>query len=306
MPNALPRPQPERAVAVGLASLAVVSSAMAATKPTAPPRVPGAEQVKSTHARERHEGHRLDRSRHPERRALQLGARGQPQRGPGHHRARALLRAHDVQRHQQARAGRVRPPHGGAGRLQQRLHQRRRHRLPGLVPAQRARSDVRPGVRPARQPVLRPQGHRERARRRLFRAAPARSRTTTPASSSSRCRPPPSSRTRTRFRPSAGRPTSRAGRSRTCRSSSRPTTRPTTARWSSSGDVERGGGLRAREEVSRAHSAAGAAAAGAHDASPSSSARGACSWSATRRRRCCTTPTSRRPRTIRRARRSTC
>ncbi len=130
----------------------------------------------------------------------------------------------------QAHAGRVRPAHGSAGRLQQRVHQRERHRLPGLDSAHGARPGVRPGSRPARESLLRPEGDRERTRRRLLGTAPLASKTTTRASWSSRCRPRRSSRIRTRFPPSAGRPTSRAGRSKTCRSSSRRTTRLTTAR----------------------------------------------------------------------------
>ena len=51
-----------------------------------------------------------------------------------------------------------------------------RHRLPGLDPAHGARPGVRPGSRPARESVLRPEGDRERTRRRLFGAAPARRR----------------------------------------------------------------------------------------------------------------------------------
>ena len=105
-----------------------------------------------------------------------------------------------------------------------------RHRVPGLDPAHRARPGVRPGSRPPRESVVRPEGHRKRTRRRLLGAAPVASKTATRASSSSRCRPRRSSRIRTRFPPSAGRPTSRAGRSKTCRSSSRRTTRLTTAR----------------------------------------------------------------------------
>ena len=51
----------------------------------------------------------------------------------------------------QAHAGRVRPAHGSAGRLQQRVHQRRRHGLPGLDPAHGARADLRP-----RSPIASP------------------------------------------------------------------------------------------------------------------------------------------------------
>ncbi len=201
------------------------------TRQSAPPaRVPGLDQVQHDDAGQWHEGHRLDRSRHSQRRALQLGARRQPQRSARHHRPRALLRTHDVQRHGEAHARRVRPAHGSAGRLQQRVHQRRRHGVPGLDSAHRARPGVRPGSRsPRKSRRSIPRSSRANAASSIPSGACA-PKTATMAFSPSRCRPRRSSRIPTRFPPSAGRPTSRAGRSKTCRSSSRRTTRLTTAR----------------------------------------------------------------------------
>ncbi len=121
-------------------------------------------------AGERAADHRLAGPRHPERGAVQLVPRREPERGAGDHRPLALLRAHDVQRREEVRPGRVRPGDGGRGREQQRLHHRERDRLPGLVPAHRARDDLRPRAGPARAPRVRPEGHRERARGRLLRA----------------------------------------------------------------------------------------------------------------------------------------
>ncbi len=171
---------------------------------------------------------------HPQRRALQLVPRGQPQRAPRHHRALPLLRAHDVQRREE-----VRPRASStacmeaARRPQQRLHHRGRHRVPGLVPALGAGDRLRPGGGPHRPPRHRPQGRGERARRRLLGAPLHRGQRQHAACSWSRCRPPPSSRTPTRF-PVIGWPSDieRWTQEDLESATSAPTTRPTTPRSS--------------------------------------------------------------------------
>ena len=143
---------------------------------------------------------------------------GSPQRAPGHHRALALLRAHDVQRHEHARAGRVRPRDGSG----------RRH---ATTPTRREDVTVYQDWFPRsalelifdlesdrmRNLAFDPQGRRERARRRVLRAALARRQRQrrharrAGAGDGLRRAPLPDSRS------SAGRPTSSPGRWRTCK-----------------------------------------------------------------------------------------
>ena len=74
----------------------------------------GRRPDRDAHAAERHEDRGLARQGHPERRDVHVVPRRQPQRATGHHGHLALLRAHDVQRHEDTAARRIRPRDGSA------------------------------------------------------------------------------------------------------------------------------------------------------------------------------------------------
>ena len=150
------------AALAAVVSLATVGAEAATGAPA------DAAKIESRTLAERARDRRMARSRHTERSDVSVVSRRQPQRVPGHHRDLALFRAHDVQRHQDACARRVRPDHGGQWRTQQRLHELRRHGVPGLVSAQRARARLRPRGGPDAESGFRSQGGGERARRRVL------------------------------------------------------------------------------------------------------------------------------------------
>ena len=180
----------------------------------------------------------------------------------------------------QAHAGRVRPAHGSAGRLQQRVHQRRRHGLPGLdsrAPrsiwcstskpiASRISRSIPKVIESERGVVYSERRLRiedsndgflaEQVQATAFVAHPYQI-------------------------PTIGWPADIQGwKIEDLQKFFKTNYAPNNCTLILVGDLVRRRRLRAREEIPRAHSEAGAAAAGAHHASPSSSARSACSCSA--------------------------